>query len=225
MKKYRNIMLIAFFAMFGIALTGCGSKSSNGQNETSENSSSSGDVMEHTTWDYFRTEDDLTHDVTGYTAYVVSTNRVRIDSNGNTARMSLSLLFSTQFSSTPSTSVMFSFTEDNKLCRLSDFQGSGILAVFDNGEVDDRWGLINMGNKRNSLFMYLPSKVDPFVEKLKTSKQVRIQVNLENVGKTTFDFNVEGLHWDWSHNEKDSTKANEEEATVEEVVSEEAYDE
>lgn len=197
MKKYRNIMLIAVFAMFGIALTGCGSKSSNGQNETSENSSSSGDVMEHTTWDYFRTEDDLTHDVTGYTAYVVSTNRVRIDSDGNTARMSLSLLFSTQFSSTPSTSVMFSFTEDNKLCRLSDFQGSGILAVFDNGEVDDRWSLINMGSKRNSLFMFYPSQVDPFVEKLKASKQVRIQVNLANVGSKTFDFNVEGLKWDW----------------------------
>ena len=197
MKKYSKTILMFATALLCVALTGCGSKSSNGQNGTSENSSSSADIMEHTTWDYFRTEDDLTHDVTGYTAYIVSTNRARIDSDGNTARMTMSLGYSTMFSSTPSTSVMFAFTEDNKMCRLSDFQGSGILAVFDNGEVDDRWGLINMGNKRNSLFMYLPSKVDPFVEKLKSSKQVRIQVNLENVGKTTFDFNVEDLHWDW----------------------------
>ena len=197
MKNYSKTILMFATALLCVALTGCGSKSSNGQNGTSENSSSSADVMEHTTWDYFRTEDDLTHDVTGYTAYIVSTNRARIDSDGNTARMTMSLGYSTMFSSTPSTSVMFAFTEDNKMCRLSDFQGSGILAVFDNGEVDDRWGLINMGNKRDCLFMFYPNQVDPFVEKLKSSKQVRIQVNLENVGKTTFDFSVAGLKWDW----------------------------
>jgi len=196
MNKVKILSIVAF-AMFGIVLTGCGSKSSNGQNGTDESTGSNGGAMENTTWDYFRSEDDLTHEVTGYTAYIVSTNRARIDSNGNTARMTMSLSFSTLYTSTPSTSVMFNFTEDNKMCRLSDFQGSGILAVFDNGEVDDRWGLINMGKKRNSLFMFYPNQVDPFVEKLKSSKQVRIQVNLENVGKTTFDFSVAGLKWDW----------------------------
>lgn len=203
MKQIKNIMLTAIFVTFGIALTGCGSKSTNSQNEfesqndTNESSVSNDDVLEHTTWDYFRTEDDLTHNVTGYTAYIVSSNRGRIDSDGNTARMTMSLCYSTLYTSTPATSVMFAFTDDNKMTMLSDFQGSGILAVFDNGEVDDRWGYINMGDKRNTLFMYQPSEVDPFVEKLKSSKQVRIQVNLENVGKTTFDFNVEGLEWDW----------------------------
>ena len=33
MKGYRNIMLIAVVALFGLVVTGCGSKSSNGQNE------------------------------------------------------------------------------------------------------------------------------------------------------------------------------------------------
>lgn len=197
MKKVRNILSIVAFVTFGIALTGCGSKSSNGQNGTDESTGSNGGTMENTTWDYFRTEDDLTHDVTGYTAYIVSTNRARIDTNGNTARMAMSLCFSTMYTSEPCTSVLFNFTEDNKMCRLSSFQGSGILAVFDDGEVDDRWGLINTTEKHNCLFMFYPNKVAPFVEKLKKSKQVRIQVNLENVGRTTFDFDVSGLKWEW----------------------------
>ena len=35
------------------------------------------------------------------------------------------------------------------------------------------------------------------MQKLKSSKTVRIQVNLEDVGMKTFDFNVSGLKWDY----------------------------
>jgi len=45
--------------------------------------------------------------------------------------------------------------------------------------------------------MYMPSRVKPFLAKLRSSKTCRIQVNLENVGMTTFDFNIEGLNWDF----------------------------
>jgi hypothetical protein len=93
---------------------------------------------------------------------------------------------------------MFSFTEDNNFCKFSDFQGSGILAVFDNREVDDRWTLINMSNKRNALYMYYKNQVTPFVNELKKSKHARIQVNLEGVGKNTFDFDIAGLKWDFN---------------------------
>lgn len=173
-------------------------KSANNQNDTKDNSASKdGAALKNTTWEYFRTEDDLTHEVTGYTAYIASKNRCRYDSYNNTARMAMSLCFSTLYTSEPCTSVLFSFTEDNKMCRLSSFQGSGILVIFDDGEVDDRWGLINTTEKRNCLFMFYPNKVAPFVEKLKNSKRVRIQVNLENVGRTTFDFDVSGLKWEW----------------------------
>ena len=84
-------------------------------------------------------------------------------------------------------------------CRLSDFQGSGILAVFDDGNVDDTWSIIDMSKKRDALYMYHPSNVAPFVKKLKESKHARIQVNLEGVGKNTFDFNIAGLKWDFDN--------------------------
>lgn len=197
MKKYLSLMA---FAMFGLLLTGCGSNSSNSkqyEKDMSNNKTTESEDYDETKWNYIKHEDDLTHNTTGYTAYIVSTNRAQIDSYGNTAKLCISLKYSTDFSSTPSTSVLISFMGGNERCRFSDFQGSGFLAVFDNGEVDNRWGLIDMGSKRNWLSMHYSSKVDPFVEKLKSSKQARIQVNLENVGRTTFDFNVEGLQWDW----------------------------
>ena len=201
------------------AFIGCTSNYSNGK-EQSSNVSSAESVeyaedtsapseeqtemsteLEGTTWFYDKRVDDLTNEVTSINANIISTNRVRIDSYGNTARMALTLTYSyfTNYSNNPSTSVMFSFVDDNKLCRLSDFQGSGILAVFDNGDVDDRWALIDMSKKRDALYMYYPSKVAPFVRKLKESKHARIQVNLEGVGKNTFDFNIAGLKWDFKN--------------------------
>ncbi|MCH5176779.1 MAG: hypothetical protein J1F25_02065 [Prevotellaceae bacterium] len=197
--------VIAIYTMFGIAMTGCGANSSNSQNEADDASVSNNETTktdDDTTWHYFQEEDDLTHNVTAINAYVASTNRVEIDYNGHTARMLLSLRYSAGFSYAtggPSTSVTITFAEDNGMTRLSEINGSGILVVFDEGEIDDRWSLIDMGKKRNTLFMYQPRKVAPFVEELKSSKQVRIQVNLEHVGRKTFDFNIEGLEWDFEN--------------------------
>ena len=56
-----------------------------------------------------------------------------------------------------------------------------------------------MTDNRTSLLMYQPNKVAPFVKEIKSSKQVRIQVNLEHVGRKTFEFNVEGLLWDFEN--------------------------
>ena len=98
---------------------------------------------------------------------------------------------------------MFAFTDDNGLCRLADSGSSGILAVFDNGSVDDTWNLIYMSNDKRALSIISsysgPNKVKAFIDKLKNSKQCKIQVRLNKVGNTTFTFNTEGLKWDFEN--------------------------
>lgn len=203
---------MAFVTMAVFSLTSCGrgggsvqGNDSTSSNEVSENSSKSmasdntSSEDDRTTWFYTKNEDDLTHEVTSLNATIVSKDYKCFDSYGNTARMMLLLSYGESFSASgePKTSVVFAFTDDNNLCRYSDFQGSGILVVFDNGEVDDTWSLINMNRKRTGLFMYEGAKVMPFIQKLKSSKTARIQVNLENVGRTTFSFNTAGLNWDF----------------------------
>ena len=158
-----------------------------------------------TKWFYGKTEDDLTHDITSITATILSTNECRYDSYGHTARMVMALTYSTMYLSTPSTAVLLSF-DDGKtgMCRYAEDFSSGFRVVFDNGDVDDRWTLIDNTSKRDVIFMYMPRKVKPFLAKLRSSKTCRIQVNLEHVGMTTFDFNIGGLKWDF---DKESTEA------------------
>lgn len=157
-----------------------------------------------TKWFYSKTEDDLTHDITSITATILSTNECRYDSYGHTARMVMTLTYSTMYLSTPSTAVLLSF-DDGKtdMCKYAEDFSSGFRVVFDNGNVDDRWTLIDNTPKRNVIFMYMPSKVKPFLAMLRSSKTCRIQVNLEHVGMTTFDFNIEGLKWDF---DKDNSR-------------------
>lgn len=206
MKKYikRNMMVMAIYTILGIAVIGCNPKSSgssyacSSQDEISQTSEVSS-PKDGTTWIYYQDVDDLTNAVTGINASVVSTNSMKFNSYGNTTKLVLTLQYSA-ITGSPSTWVMLYFTDDNHLCRFSDFQGQGFLAVFDNEGIDDRWSLVDrMGSKRNSLSMTSSRAVVPFVEKLKSSKTLRIQVNLEHVGKTTFDFNVEGLKWDFEN--------------------------
>ena len=168
-----------------------------------------------TKWFYSKTEDDLTHDITSITATILSTNECRYDSYGHTARMVMTLTYSTMYLSTPSTAVLLSF-DDGKtdMCKYAEDFSSGFRVVFDNGNVDDRWTLIDNTPKRNVIFMYMPSKVKPFLAMLRSSKTCRIQVNLENVGKTTFDFNIEGLKWDFDK-DNSRTVAPAEDASVE----------
>lgn len=169
-----------------------------------------------TKWFYSKTEDDLTHDITSISATIVSTNECRFDSYGNTARMVMTLTYSTMYLSSPSTAVLLSF-DDGKtdMCKYAEDFSSGFRVVFDNGAVDDRWTLIDNTPKRNVIFMYMPSKVKPFLAKLRSSKTCRIQVNLEHVGMTTFDFNIEGLQWDFDK-DNSGTVATVEDASAEE---------
>ena len=140
----------------------------------------------------------MTGNVTSVNAVVISKNKQPFGRYGQTARLAICISYD-QINGKYSTSVMLSFTDDDGMCTFSDFRGSGILAVFDNGEVDNRWSLISMAANRRSLYMVNTDKINSFVKQLKASKQARIQVNIKGGGQKTFDFNVEGLQWDFEN--------------------------
>ncbi|MDO4994389.1 MAG: hypothetical protein Q4E32_05240 [Bacteroidales bacterium] len=177
-------------------LTSCGFKSTNGGTNESEqyDEDERKETPSETTWNYYTSENDLTHDVTSITAYIKSTNSHEYDKYGNTARLTLSIQYPGPLNGSM---VLLTFEDEKGWCKFSDFQGSGFFAVFDNGDVDTTWKLVDMGRDRKSLYIYYDNKVQPFMQKLKSSKTVRIQVNLEDVGMKTFDFNVSGLKWDY----------------------------
>ena len=202
--KFKSFFVWLFFVP-ALCLISCGGNNQSqqySQEYTTEEESQTGMTEESksddTTWQYVKQEDDLTHNVTSFNAMIASTNEIPFDRYGNTARLVIWLSYKL-YRGNFSTNVMFYFTGDDGMCRLSDVSGSGIIAVFDNGEIDDRWSLISMFEKRDGLFMDNSTKVAPFVEQLKASKKARIQVRLEHVGNKTFDFNVEGLQWDFEN--------------------------
>lgn len=186
------VLVIGIFILNFI--TSCSSTSSGNNGEKNDLSTSNATLSE-TTWTYFNTEDDLTHKVTGIHAYIKSTNSHEYDSYNHTARLTLSLQYPGPLNGTM---VMLTFEDEREMCKFSDFQGSGFFAVFDNSEVDKSWTLIEMEKNRKSIYMYSSNKVEPFIEKLKSAKKVRIQVNIQDIGLKTFDFDVDGLNWDYN---------------------------
>ena len=194
------------FAMFGLLLTGCGSESANSQNNTEEDSAytTDGATLENTTWSYFTNKDDLTGEVIGYHASLKSIDYRQIDHYNHSGRLAILLTYQVnKFRNTPESSIMVCFTDDDRMGRLADRGSSGFLAVFDNGDVDDTWSYITMGDRKNMLGISAgiegPDKVKSFINKLKASKQCKIQVRLNEVGNTTFTFNTAGLKWDFDN--------------------------
>ncbi|MBP3823139.1 MAG: SEL1-like repeat protein [Bacteroidaceae bacterium] len=149
----------------------------------------------NTTWDYFQDTDDLTGNVTAVNAALSSTNAVEYDNYGHTSKLFILLTYSAK-GETQITIGGVDATGSEKM-RFSDFQGSGFLAVFDDGEVDDTWRYIGMSERRTSLYIHHTHEVAEFVSKLKASRTCKIQVNLEHGGKKTFTFNTAGLKWDY----------------------------
>ncbi len=149
----------------------------------------------NTTWDYFQDTDDLTGNVTAVNAALNSTNAVEYDNYGHTSKLFILLTYSVK-GETQITIGGVDATGSEKM-RFSDFQGSGFLAVFDDGEVDDTWRYIGMSERRTSLYIHHTHEVAEFVSKLKASRTCKIQVNLEHGGKKAFTFNTAGLKWDY----------------------------
>lgn len=195
MKIVRNYMLMAIVT-FGLALAGCNSKSSSGQEEGTDTETGTTLNDDNAKWFYDVDKDDLTGDITALNGYLYSTDERVIDSYGNKARMIIHLRYSTDFTSTPSTSAIIMYKGNNGLGRFSDFQGSGFLAVFDDGEIDRTWSLVKLGRDRTTLGVFDRAKAKDFLNKLKASKTCKIQANLDPIGKTTFTFNTEGLKWE-----------------------------
>lgn len=203
MKTLKKTFILLAMMVTAITFLACGSKPTSSQNGTEDSSASTdGAALENTTWSYFTHKDDLTGDIISFNALLKSVEYKQIDHYDHSARMAILLTSQiSRISHAPESSIMFSFTDDNDLCRLADTGSSGILVVFDNGEVDDTWSLIRMGPEKKSLGIdYIfsgPDKVLNFINKLKASKQCKIQVCLNTVGNTTFTFNTAGLEWDF----------------------------
>lgn len=178
-----------------MALVSC--KDNQGGNFDNEETTTQG-----TAWGYFKDTNTLTGETTALSAYIESTNRPRTDGNGNTARLAMKISYSVtsyaaQVKGGPANSVFFTFIEDDNLCHFAKRHGSGILVIFDNGEVDDTWKLIFKSSDERGLMIYEPQQVDKFISRLKTSKTCKIQADLEKGGEVTFKFNSEGLDWDF----------------------------
>ena len=182
---------IVYILLFSIVLmmSSCVKKSSDDNNVNEEIKD------DYTSWLYYSSVDDLTNKITADNATIMSTNRKVFDTNGNTTRLYIGLTYDYVGPWPNTTHVIIAFYEDKGLCRFSSFQGSGFLAVFDSGNVDERWTLISMFENRKALYIDEPSQVNAFISRLKSSKQARIQVKTEILGNATFDFDVSGLDW------------------------------
>ena len=203
MKK-TIFLFVAYVLTFGLA--SCGGKMVKQPDMTADEDSVATDSASSETeastkdisdgWFYNKSVDDLTGNVTAINGYLVSKNAVEYDS-GKTARLVITLIYG-NFAGSVKNTVLISFGEDDyKLCRFADFQGMGLLAVFDDGEVDDSWRNLSMGSTSSSLVMNSNGHADNFIKKIKRSKTCKIQVNIEGVGMKTFEFNSQGLQWDF----------------------------
>lgn len=147
-------------------------------------------------WFYDKNVDDLTGNVTAVNGYLVSKNSVEYDS-GKTTKLMIALRYG-KLSASVQNAVLISFVDDDyKSCRFADFQGKGLLAVFDDGEVDDSWRNLSLGSSSDGLTISWEDEANAFIKKLKRSKTCKIQVNIEGAGKKTFEFNCQGLQWDF----------------------------
>lgn len=148
------------------------------------------------TWNYSKDVDDLSGEVKGIRAYLVSENEIEYET-GKTTLLAIGVNYSSITGILRNMVTITFVGDDYEDCQLSDFQGSGFLATFDDGPIDDTWKLVTMNSDRTSLSFHLSDEVDSFLSKLKQSRTCKIQVNLEHVGKKTFVFHCEGFKWDY----------------------------
>jgi hypothetical protein len=193
----QTMTLAGILLAFTLCLESCGNSKSDSNTTIAENGQQKNS---NCTWQYYKHEDDLTNNVTSLYAVIYSTNSKVIDTDGHKAKMYIELRYQLWGTNDkPSTVVSFAVTDGEKSYRFSDYQSSGFLAVFDENEVDTRWSLIDMSKDYTVLFIDNRQKVSSFVESVKKSKKAKFQVNLENAGNTTFEFDIEGLDWEFEN--------------------------
>lgn len=195
MNKLISIFAIAFAL---VVMTSCGGGSSNSTQQDNSREAQYTQDDPTTTWIYTTDVDDLTGKTTGINAFLTSTNS--IESNiGTTDRLIIQIGYN---SITRKPSNMFGIAFKKGDCRFADKNSQGFYAVFDNGDVDDTWTLCNGGSNKAIVMISdglsgSENKINSFINKLKNAKTCRIQVNVDGVGMKTFNFNCEGLKWDY----------------------------
>ena len=149
-------------------------------------------------WQYSKDVDDLTGNVTSLNATLYSDNKIVYDSYGNSTNAAIYLSYNGKRNQ-----ALIILGGKEFEAKISEFQGSGFMAVFDDGEVDDTWSYVFMSESRKALTLVSPGNLNDytlsemFINKLKQSNTCKIQLNLEEVGRKTFIFKTKGLKWDF----------------------------
>jgi len=135
-------------------------------------------------WIYDAREDKMTGGKT-YTAYVLSTNTVNFHSPYS-GEQNARLLLRTD--PKYGRDVMFSIERGQLLCRS--YEDTTILVRFDDGK-PERFSAV--GPADNSSDLAFIRNYDKFLTKLKSSKIVRISINVYQEGSPVFEFDVSGF--------------------------------
>lgn len=207
MKKQLYFLLVALFATMSLVLASCNDKRA-GESQHESDSFDSYDALaqgdtgkpENTSrgWEYFKTEDDLTNEPTSFNAMLVSTNSQPSTYGGET-KLVMTVSYKVFIKKTVN-SVSFHF--DNNNCRFAHIKGGGFLSTFDGGPVLEDWSYLEDGAGDKALII-IPNiyeedtSANNFIKELKSSRTCKIQVNIENVGMKTFEFDCGGLQWDF----------------------------
>ena len=98
-------------------------------------------------WTYEPRINDLTDEVVGLTAFLMSDNDVEY-TNGYTTKLGIGLIYNSEEMDMLQKEVVIGFVDDKLgTCHFSDVNGSGFLARFDDGPVDETWSLVGMDRK------------------------------------------------------------------------------
>ena len=195
-NSFHNHFKFLFIIVVSLIISGCANNNqSNSSNDMSAVDERSDFDDWPTSWEYDQLVDDLTGNVSSVIAMLMSTNKVDYNMYNKDDYVQAAIMLNYDGRMLGPGIKLWNNKRDG--LRLSEYNGSGFLAVFDDGEVDDTWSLVQMDDERQTLCILDQRKARDFVEKLKKSKTCRIQLNFEKVGKKTFDFKTEGLKWDF----------------------------
>lgn len=195
-----------FFLVVGILVCVGMIQCANSQQQQSAHDSAmvssqeSEEIAKPNEWEYYKETDDLTGKAKAYVASLASENSQPIG-NGNESRLILQVRYS-HFLKKDVNSVVLIF--ENELGRFAYKNGTGFLVTFDGGDVDERWtylgDMVSPGKRVLTItpdYMESDKSAKDFITMLKESKQCKIQVNIENGGMRTFEFNCANLEWDF----------------------------
>lgn len=198
-KNLNNMKNFFFIALIALELCGCqNNQSSNmGQTSSSQEFSAQKQLQKgQETWYYINDKDDLSGKVIGISATLRSNNVLEYES-GKTTRLAITIQYGSYTGKLQNSVFIGFYSDEYHTCRISEVNGSGFLATFDDGPIDYTWSLIYLLDNRKGMIIYELDQVADFISKIKKSKKCRIQVNTEQAGRKTFEFNTEGLEWDY----------------------------